>query len=520
MKIASLCRVAAATDTGLERATNEDRVLVDEGRGAFLVVDGLGGHAAGELAAETAVQAISESIGETNGSSEHQVRSAITEANNRIYRLAESNSDWRGMACVLTLALAEDDRVTVGHVGDSRLYLAWNGTLRKLTSDHSLVGEKEEHGEIAERDAMHHPRRNEIFRDVGSQLHEPDDPDFIQTKSLLFRPDAALLLCSDGLSDALTTSEISAIVERYDGDPEATARQLVDAANIAGGRDNVSVIFVAGPEFIGSEAMVLAGSRPRHATTRMRSDHGRWRGALIRITWLFVGLIGGVLTWFVVDRVIGNPIFLERKQPQATAVSNRIVADSSDALGIRAALAKARAGDTIEVPPGQYLGPLQLKDGVELVSAVPGKALLRSDPTATSDAGVGVVAIGLHKGRVRGFVISGDQTHPLRIGIDVIGSPIEIEETEVSGAIEAGIQISGGSGAVLLANYIHGNVGPGVLIRDLSSPRLVGNRISDNGTVAGALHPGIEAPSDSQAIVKNNAISHNGLPNASDPTPQ
>ncbi len=104
MKTASICRAAAATDTGLERATNEDRVLVDEARGAFLVVDGLGGHAAGELAAETAVQAISESIGEAGGATERQIRTAITEANNRIYRLAESNSDWRGMACVLTLA--------------------------------------------------------------------------------------------------------------------------------------------------------------------------------------------------------------------------------------------------------------------------------------------------------------------------------------------------------------------------------------------------------------------------------
>ncbi len=119
------------------------------------------------------------------------------------------------------------------------------------------------------------------------------------------------------------------------------------------------------------------------------------------------------------------------------------MADASDALGIRAALAKAHAGDTIEVPPGQYLGPLQLKDGVDLVSAVPGKALVRSDPTATADAGIGIVANGSHTGRLRGFVISGDQTHPLRIGIDINGSPVEIEETEVSGAIEAGIRIGG-----------------------------------------------------------------------------
>ncbi|MBV9502294.1 MAG: protein phosphatase 2C domain-containing protein [Acidobacteriaceae bacterium] len=519
MKTACAWRAAAATDAGLERNTNEDRVLVDESLGAFLVVDGLGGHAAGELAAETAVQAISESISGGSGGAEHRVRTAITEANNRIYRLAQSNSEWRGMACVLTLALAEEDRVTVGHVGDSRLYLAWNGTLRKLTSDHSLVGEKEEQGELDERDAMRHPRRHEIFRDVGSQLHEPDDPDFIETRTLLFRPEAALLLCSDGLSDALTTNEINSIVERYEGDPELTAQQLVEAANIAGGRDNVSVVFVAGSEFIGSESVALAGSRPRHATTRMRSEHGRWRSVLTRISWLLVGLIIGILALALID-TLGNRDFFQRKQTPTVPGPKRIIADDSDGLGIRAALAKARPGDTVEVPPGQYLGPLQLKEGVDVISSVPGMAVIRSDPAATTDAGIGAIATAAHPGKLQGFVISGDETHPLRIGIDITGSSVEIADTEVSGAIEAGVRIGGNSSPLLLANYIHGNTGPGVLIRDASSPRLVGNRITDNGTVRGALHAGIEEPPDAHPVLKNNEISHNGLPNAGDSAPK
>jgi parallel beta-helix repeat protein len=147
-------------------------------------------------------------------------------------------------------------------------------------------------------------------------------------------------------------------------------------------------------------------------------------------------------------------------------------------------------------------------------------AVIRSDPAATTDAGVGAIATVAHPGRLQGFVISGDETHPLRIGIDITGSSVEIADTEVSGAIEAGVRIGGNSSPLLLANYIHGNAGPGVLIRDASSPRLVGNRITENGTVRGALHAGIEMPTDSHPILKNNEISHNGLPNEGDSAPK
>src|SRR5689334_5983292 len=139
MKTEVSCRAGAATDTGQRRATNEDRVLVDETRGVFLFVDGLGGHAAGEIAAETAVSVIAERIPALGLDLEGALRSAIAEANNRIYGLSLENDAWRGMACVLTIAVVQDDRVTVGHVGDSRLYLIWNGHLRKLTCDHSPV---------------------------------------------------------------------------------------------------------------------------------------------------------------------------------------------------------------------------------------------------------------------------------------------------------------------------------------------------------------------------------------------
>ncbi|MBZ5586156.1 MAG: protein phosphatase 2C domain-containing protein [Acidobacteriia bacterium] len=227
----------AATDTGLIREHNEDRYWIDPGRGIFLVVDGLGGHAAGELAAQTAVEAVRESLGvDAPGSAEDRVRAAITTANNRIFERSQQDSELAGMACVLTLALLEADELTIGHVGDSRLYLIWNGAIRKLTSDHSPVGEGEDSGELTELEAMRHPRRHEIFREVGSHPRTAGDEDFIEIRRCRFRPDAALLLCTDGLTDHLTAAQALTIAETYGGDPEHISAALVEAANAAGGK--------------------------------------------------------------------------------------------------------------------------------------------------------------------------------------------------------------------------------------------------------------------------------------------
>ena len=221
----------AATDTGLVRDHNEDRYWMDPARGAFLVVDGVGGHAAGERAAEIAVQTIPKKLAAFEGSVEERVRKAITAANNEIFELSQNDPECRGMACVLTLALVEGEQVAIGHVGDSRLYLIAAGAICKVTSDHSPVGEIEDAGEIAEEEAMAHPRRHEVFRDVGSSQRTPDSEDFIEVQHCDLPAEAAMLLCSDGLSDHLTSRRIQEIVERYAGNAEQVAHNLVDAAN-------------------------------------------------------------------------------------------------------------------------------------------------------------------------------------------------------------------------------------------------------------------------------------------------
>ncbi len=286
MKAAWTC--GAATDTGLVRERNEDRYWVDAERGVFLVVDGVGGHAGGELAAQTAVDAIQESLEEEAATAEERVRRAITAANNRIFELAGEDEKHAGMACVLTLALAGDGELTVGHVGDSRLYLIRNGAIRKITSDHSPVGEVEEAGDLTEEETMLHPRRNEVFRDVGSQPRGAGDEEFIEIRRCRLENDAAILLCSDGLTDELTSAEVRDIAARYNGDAEEVARDLVEAANDAGGRDNVTAVFVAGPEFRGGGG----ATRPRAARRPTRLLTGR-------VAFLAYGILIGMLLWAV-----------------------------------------------------------------------------------------------------------------------------------------------------------------------------------------------------------------------------
>lgn len=302
-------RSGVASDAGLLRVRNEDRYWVDDENGIFLVVDGVGGRAAGEKAAEVAVATIREHLPASAGAAAQRVRSAITAANNAIHELAEEREEWHGMACVLTLALVEDDRITIGHVGDSRLYLVWNGSIRKLTSDHSPVGEREDRAELSEEEAMLHPRRHEVSRDVGSAARSAGDSEFIETRQCRFKSDAAILLCSDGLTDLLTAAEISGILDRYDGDAGRVASDLVDAANDAGGKDNITVIFVAGADFLGRAAEVMAEARERHSITRQRTPPPERAAAPSdrvsgRLVYLVLGLVMGLLLGAALRRLL------------------------------------------------------------------------------------------------------------------------------------------------------------------------------------------------------------------------
>ncbi|HSK81358.1 MAG TPA: protein phosphatase 2C domain-containing protein, partial [Thermoanaerobaculia bacterium] len=191
MPVSSARRLAAAagSDPGLERENNEDRVLCDPERGIFAVIDGGGGEEGGEVAAQTALDVLRARLSRRTTDPGRLVREAIALANKQILEQSQRDERLAGMACVLTVAVLDGSKLTVGHVGDSRLYALRPGEIRKVTRDHSPVGAREDAGEISELEAMRHPRRNEIFRDVGSAPHEPDDEGFIDVQEIPFEPD-------------------------------------------------------------------------------------------------------------------------------------------------------------------------------------------------------------------------------------------------------------------------------------------------------------------------------------------
>ena len=142
----------------------------------------------------------------------------------------------------------------MAHVGDSRLYGFHNGELKKLSHDHSLIGYREEIGDLTEEEAMHHPHRNVIGRDVGSQKHKANDDDFIEAQVFPLLPNTTLLFCSDGLTDMITSSKIASILRQKTG-LEEKADALINAALEAGGKDNVTVVLF---EFQGDEPEIAA----------------------------------------------------------------------------------------------------------------------------------------------------------------------------------------------------------------------------------------------------------------------
>src|SRR6185436_2159789 len=180
-------------------------------RGVFAVIDGVGGHAAGEVAAGIARSVIVQRLARPLGTPAERVREAITIANNEIFQRAGENAALRGMTCVVTLALVTDHMLTIGHVGDSRLYKLGGGGMRKVTHDHSPIGEREEARELTELEAMRHPRRNEVFRDVGSEYRDKDDADFVEVIEEPFEDDSALLVCTDGLTDMVESATIERV---------------------------------------------------------------------------------------------------------------------------------------------------------------------------------------------------------------------------------------------------------------------------------------------------------------------
>ena len=466
MRTVNAIIAAGQTDPGRLRNVNEDRFHCDVARGLFIVIDGVGGQAAGGKAADVALAALRTRLERETGSTKQRVREAITLANNEIYRLAGTRTEWNGMACVLTVAVVENGLVTIGHVGDTRLYKLQDDRIVKITKDHSPVGEREDAKELSELQAMRHPRRNEVYRDVGSELHEPADPEFVDIDEIPFESDAALLLCSDGLSDQVDSSTIADIVGRYVGDAGGVTRALIDTANAAGGKDNVTVVYVEGERFT---ATALRRSTPP-ATTEQKH---RLRNSLVAILLLAAGLVLGLVAFRL-------PSMRPSGIGSSVSVANVQVVQRNESIA--AAIQRATPGSEVLVEPGEYRERLVLREGIRVVSRVPRGATIRL-PSSGSDAdpGPAVVADGLTKAELAGFRIVGDAATPLGVGIGVSAGALLIVDVEISGATKAGIDFGEHSTPTLLGSEIHDNPGVAMIIRAGANPRVTNNVFTRNG---------------------------------------
>jgi len=222
----------AATDLGRQRHGNEDNLFVRAP--LFVVADGMGGAQAGEVASEMAVRTFDRGL--PDGAPGPALARIIEEANREIHERSRSDRRTAGMGTTVTAAYVAEAEVVVAHVGDSRAYLLRGGELTRLTRDHSLVHELVEQGRLTEEEAETHPQRSVITRVLGN---EPDV--VVDVEVFPARAGDVFLLCSDGLTSMVAESRLAGIVRDADS-LERAGRELIRAANDAGGRDNITVV--------------------------------------------------------------------------------------------------------------------------------------------------------------------------------------------------------------------------------------------------------------------------------------
>lgn len=243
----------ALTDVGLKRDHNEDGYLVDEKLDLFVVADGMGGHAGGDQASQIAVKEVQETVAEADlGDSRAGIRDtpacsalrlAARRASHEIYRLAKRIPELDGMGTTLTALLFHENRVCMGHVGDSRAYLYRDGRVEQISEDHSWINEQMKAGFLTEEEAKESKFKHIITRSVGFERNV--DVDILSMPVLM---GDCYLLCSDGLSNYVESGELAQILGNYYY--SKVPRILVDLANDRGGDDNITVVLV----YVGNDA--------------------------------------------------------------------------------------------------------------------------------------------------------------------------------------------------------------------------------------------------------------------------
>ena len=243
----------SVSDVGLKRKSNEDSYCVNHDEGLYVVADGMGGHAAGEVASGLAVSTIEDYIKFTsvkeNASSNsgldggltpngRRLKTSIYQANQRLLEYTQQRAECDGMATTIVAVLVEEGVAEIAHVGDSRVYLIRDNAIRCMTTDHSWVNEQVQSGMMDTDQARHHPLRNVVTRAIGG-----DTILEVDVQSIELELGDRLLLCSDGLPSMVADDEILQIV-LSDGGSLKQAEKLVKAANLNGGEDNTTAVLL------------------------------------------------------------------------------------------------------------------------------------------------------------------------------------------------------------------------------------------------------------------------------------
>ena len=246
-------KVGAATSVGRVRPINEDAFLAQADAGLFVVCDGMGGAAAGEVASRMAVDTIGAALGTTAATGTRdgqfsartrQLGEAIRKANLAIMERARGDKDHAGMGTTVVAAWAEDGVVSIAHVGDSRAYLANAQGFESVTSDHSLVEAQVKAGLINREQSLQSEHQNILLRALGRDADVE-----IDLAEITVAAGDRLLLCTDGLTRMVSDDQLAAALDRHRGDPQRACDELIEAANNNGGPDNITVVIV---EFLGS----------------------------------------------------------------------------------------------------------------------------------------------------------------------------------------------------------------------------------------------------------------------------
>ncbi|MEA2384347.1 MAG: family protein phosphatase [Solirubrobacteraceae bacterium] len=242
------------SDTGRARRENEDSFYARSPM--FAVADGMGGAQAGEVASQLAVEVLQQGLPERGGSVEQRLRELVVEANARINALSRTDEQRAGMGTTMTLVYVGEHEISVAHVGDSRLYRLRDGRFERLTDDHTLVEELVRQGKLTPQEADHHPQRSIITRALGPEAAVEAD-----SHTWPARDGDVYLICSDGLTSMISEAQVGELLTSARSLPEA-GRALIDAANAAGGRDNITVIL-----FRLEEVGTVGGGPPAQDTT-------------------------------------------------------------------------------------------------------------------------------------------------------------------------------------------------------------------------------------------------------------